>query len=254
MVAVKDYLLRTYDGATINYETKHSKISVEDPALTIFGSTVYESLKDNLDKESLVDGFAQRFAFIVADREPDRKLRGVYKVKRKLTSFAAKWAEIEKSQLHFRYYVSPVSEAAFEESFQILVGRSGSIKVPISFVRRINFRAVKYALIYHVLLGKGTDFLDEEDFSYAAKLCALNLRDTRRVLDLYESPQLATQDEKDKNLNKLIARLTKIKDEKLETTNVRELQAYVKVKKTEMLALLDEAFEKHPSLSDYVVR
>ena len=58
---------------------------------------------------------------------------------------------------------------------------------------------------------------------------------------------------RDKNLTKLIARLIKIQDENLGVANVRELQAYVKVKKPEMLALLDEAFEKHPSLSVFVV-
>ena len=253
MAAVKDYLLRTYDGSTITYTTKQSSITIEEPALTIFGSTVYESFKDNLDRESLVDGFAQRFSYIVADREEGRKLRGVYKVKRKLVGVTDKWNEIEKSRLHSRYHVSPVSEAAFEQSFQILISRSGSIGVPASFVRRVNFRSVKYALIYHVLLGKDTDYLDEEDFSYAAKLCALNLRDVRKVLDLYEKPINPTTGELvNKPLDKLVRRLNKLKSENLPPETVRVLMTYTKVPKQEMLSLIDSAIEADPSLAAFV--
>ena len=252
MIAAKDFLLRTYDGSAITYATKATNITVEEPALTIFGSTVYESLKDSLDKESLTDGFAQRFAYIVADREPDRKLRGIYKVKRKLQTVAEKWDETQNSQLHFLYHVSPVSEAAFEESFQILISRSGSTKVPISFVRRINFRAVKYALIYHVLLGKSTDYLDEEDFAYAAKLCAINLRDARKVLDLYEKPAPSSGEVTSKHLDKLVAHLNKLKADSLPPKTPRDLQAFVKVTKPEMLVLIDQAIERDPSLAAYV--
>lgn len=255
MLGVKDYLLRAYDGSTISVTTKQSSITIEEPALTIFGSTVYESLKDNLDKESLVDGFAQRFAFIVADREADRKLRGVYKVKRKLAGVAEKWNEIESCHLHARYHVSPVSEAAFEQSFQILISRSGSIGVPISFVRRVNFKAVKYALIYHVLLGKDTEYLDEEDFAYAARLCALNLRDVRKVLDLYDKPvDPVTGEPENKPLKKLLNRLYKLQTEGLPPETARILQTYVKVKMPELLALIDEAVEKDPSLAAYITK
>ena len=200
----------------------------------------------------MTDGFAQRFAYIVADREPDRKLRGIYKVKRKLQTVAEKWDETQNSQLHFLYHVSPVSEAAFEESFQILISRSGSTKVPISFVRRINFRAVKYALIYHVLLGKSTDYLDEEDFAYAAKLCAINLRDARKVLDLYEKPAPSSGEVTSKHLDKLVAHLNKLKADSLPPKTPRDLQAFVKVTKPEMLVLIDQAIERDPSLAAYV--
>ena len=185
MGEMKDYLLRCYDGSTIVRSTKTETVEIEDPALTIFGSTVFATIKDYLTKEMLVDGFAQRFAFVVAERDPERKLRALYRFTERSPDITAMWQTVVDAGLHAKYSVDRLGEAAFEEAFQILLKRGESTDVDLSFMKRISHRGMKYALIYHVLLGKTSNRLDNEDFGYAAKLCALNLRDLRKVLDLY---------------------------------------------------------------------
>lgn len=186
MSEAKDYLLRCYDGSPITRATKLETITVEDPALVIFGSTVFSTFRDNITQEMLLDGFAQRFAYIVAERNPERGHVAIYRMPDKVEGIKREWHALGSGDFLPEYRVDKVSEKAFEEAFGVLLSRANSADVPLSYFRRILFRAVKYALIYHILLGKEGAVLDKEDFGYAARVCALNLRDLRKLLDQFQ--------------------------------------------------------------------
>lgn len=187
MAQVKDFLLRTYDNNDIAHRTKEEDVVVEDPALTIFGTTPFATIKKYLSAESLVDGFAQRFAFVVAERD-GRRVKPIYQTKAHLPEIQEKWAKNLATQFHKVYHVDEVGIAAYEEAFYMIVDRSGSESIDESFSRRIMWRSMKYALIYHVITGKTDDVLHAEDLTYAARLAALNLRDLRRLMDQYDMP------------------------------------------------------------------
>ena len=55
-----------------------------------------------------------------------------------------------------------------------------------SFVRRVEFRAFKYAVVFHWMLGKTSKFLDAEDIGWAFRLAMLHLADLRVILDATE--------------------------------------------------------------------
>jgi len=211
MGETKDYLLRCYDGSTIVRSTKTETIEVHNPALTIFGSTVFETIKDYLSREMLVDGFAQRFAFVVAERDPERPLKALYRFKERSHEIEGKWEEIAKQGFHRKYSVDELGIAAFQRAFEIIVKRGDAADVNLSFLKRISHRGMKYALLYHVLLGKTSERLDAEDFAYAAKVCALNLRDVRKVLDLYAKPQPGNKLSPLDKLGAVLAHLKKLK-------------------------------------------
>ncbi len=187
MAQVKDFLLRTYDNNDIEHRTKEEDVIVENPALTIFGTTPLATIKNYLSGESLVDGFAQRFAFVVAERD-GRKVKPIYRTKSRLPEIQEKWAKNLATDFHKVYRVDDVGIAAYEEAFYMIVDRSGSESIDESFSRRIMWRSLKYALIYHVITGKTDDVLHAEDLTYAARLAALNLRDLRKLLDQYDMP------------------------------------------------------------------
>lgn len=187
MAQVKDFLLRTYDNNDIEHRTKEEDVIVKNPALTIFGTTPFATIKNYLTGESLVDGFAQRFAFVVADRD-NRRVKPIYRTKSRLPEIQAKWAENLATKFHKVYRVDDVGIAAYEEAFYMIVARSGSESIDESFSRRIMWRSLKYALIYHIITGKTDDVLHAEDLTYAARLAALNLRDLRKLLDQYDMP------------------------------------------------------------------
>ena len=187
MAQVKDFLLRTYDNNDISHRTKEEEVVVESPALTIFGTTPLATIKNYLSAESLVDGFAQRFAFVVAERD-NRRIKPIYQTKSHVPAIKAMWEENLATKFHKVYRVDDVGIAAYEEAFWLIVDRSGSESIDESFSRRIMWRSMKYALLYHVILGKTDDVLHAEDLVFAARLAALNLRDLRRLLDQYDMP------------------------------------------------------------------
>jgi hypothetical protein len=82
---------------------------------------------------------------------------------------------------HQQYRVGDIGVHAFTESFHFLM-RDGGSNIPMSFFRRILFRGIKYALLYHVILKKTNDVLDDVDFGWAGRVCALHLRDVRDLI------------------------------------------------------------------------
>src|SRR5690606_29605364 len=71
---MKSYLLRTYDNAPVERSTLKGSVRVERPVLGILGLNTPESFQKALSPESLLDGFAQRFGFVWAERDPSRPM------------------------------------------------------------------------------------------------------------------------------------------------------------------------------------
>lgn len=184
---VKDYLLRTYDNNRIDRITKLETITIEKPALTIFGTTPIATIKNYLTAEDLVDGFAQRFAFIFAERD-GRELVPFYDLSEYNPKINAAWVKATESGFYPVYEIKDEALAAFSEAFQIITKQCGLIGIDASFSRRMMWRAQKYALLYHVITGNQSNTITAEDMAFAAKLVALNLKDLRRLLDLYDAP------------------------------------------------------------------
>ena len=77
MQSVRDYLLRTYDNGTIEHATTADSVRVEKSAISILGFTPTKTLKMHLTREMLLDGFAQRFSYCVAEQD-ERPIMGDY--------------------------------------------------------------------------------------------------------------------------------------------------------------------------------
>jgi hypothetical protein len=255
MGETKDYLLRCYDGSTIVRSTKTDTTEIVDPALVIFGSTVFKTIKDYLTKEMLIDGFAQRFAFVVAERDPERELKALYRFSERSHEITEAWEKLVENGLYKKYSVDRMGEAAFEQAFKILWKRGDSTDIDLSFMKRISHRGMKYALIYHVLLGKDSSALDSEDFGYAAKLCALNLRDLRKVLDLYAKKEVGDKLDPADKLGAVVVKLKEIKAAagKAATPSwlAANTRALRKVPSDEIRKLMIKAVEAEPELGPF---
>ena len=182
MADIKDYLLRAYDGSKIERNTKSAGCTVvEKPCLGILGLNTDEGFFRTISQESLVDGFAQRFGFVVAQRDPKRPMRDfpIYNEKVLGEAVAAAYYDISSLPLHTTYRFGPTAEAAYCEAFRELAGDGD---IPESFYRRVMFRTIKYALLYHLILGKDSDQIDAEDVAWASRLCRQQLFDARRML------------------------------------------------------------------------
>lgn len=190
LAEMKDYLLKVFDGKKVERNTKKSSIQVEDPALVILGLTVLESFKNNVSAESMLDGFAQRFSYIIAKRDPERPPKDfpIYDMRSYQDRIKTEWEKVVASIQHQKYRVGPEAEEAFKESFSLLIPPNEDI--PASFFRRIMFRGVRYALLYHVLLGKTDEVIDAADMGWAGRICALHIHDAAWLVGEHGLPDL----------------------------------------------------------------
>lgn len=181
MADCKDYLLRAYGNDRIERKTKAGTITVERPVLGILGFNVGETFIKNMAVESLLDGFAQRFGYVWAEREADCDWQqyAIYNMERLGAACKSAWKSIENQTIHSEYVLHEDAEVAFRAAFALLGYQEG---MHPSFFRRAMFRAFKYAVIYHVLLGKESNVIDATDIGWAARLCHLHLNDTGKML------------------------------------------------------------------------
>ena len=191
MQNVRDYLLRTYDNANIEHTTTVSSVSVEKSAISILGYTPTKTLKTYLTQEMLLDGFAQRFSFCVAEQD-DRPIIGDYDFDKLAEQVAPHWKRITQTPPHPVYKVSQEARGVFNHVVGEIVTKAREDDIDDSFSRRLAFNTYKYGLAYHILSGKTDDVIGPEDLAQGAKLVALHLLNLRKVLDLYEVNGSAT--------------------------------------------------------------
>lgn len=178
MSDMKDYLLRLYDNSKIERHTKNDSIIIDNPALTILGLTVTETFGKYVSAESMLDGFAQRFSYVMADPDPERPFKDypLWQVDSKL--FESSWDLLLKS-IKNRYFVN---ENIILPSFSTAFNSLFDDKIPESFFRRLIWRSTKYAMIYHVLRLDNSEWLTAEDFGWSARLISLHIQDSIRII------------------------------------------------------------------------
>ena len=191
---MRGYLLELYDGKTLARRTAKGTIEIENAALVILGTTVRETFLDNVSVESMLDGFTQRFGFIIGEADPNRTPDRfpIYRVEEpgNLAPLRAAWGRIAALPLFPLYTVGPEGEEAFSIAFKEHYHRHN--EVPQSFFRRVMWRVFKYALVYHILLCKTSAEIDAEDVGWAVRVATIHLADAKRLLDGYQMSELET--------------------------------------------------------------
>lgn len=178
---LKGYLLQSYDNSTIERSTKKDTITIEKPVLSLLGFTALQPFIEGISPESLLDGFAQRFGFVLARPDKARDWRDFPFWSVDSETCAARFRSMTAGLLP-EYQTSPEAEASFLQSFKKL---SGGLALDESFFRRVMWRAHKFALVYHVIRGLATNpNLNKEDYGWAARLIEMQLADAAEVLEM----------------------------------------------------------------------
>jgi hypothetical protein len=197
---VKSYLLRAYGNDRIVRNTKTGgDLAIDRPCIDIFALNTVESFLNAISAESMLDGFAQRFAMVLAQEDKSRDitdfpLYDMHAIERGVEDF---WQDINAVPLHSVYTLSDEATKCYKDMFRMLYSET----LNKSFYRRINFLAFKYALAFHVLLRKADSTIDEEDMAYAMDLVKLHLQDMceflakksgiREVIDIARKARMA---------------------------------------------------------------
>ena len=193
LAGCKQYFLLSYDAATgrkeISRKTKTNEIVVNDPAMNFLGINVYETFLQSLSQESCSDGFFQRFSCVMASDTKKEKIprdprAGKYtKINKEPIRNALNnlWNDITSQFLFEKYEVKDEVFKIFEEISDKFNTRYPS--VPDSFFIRERFKLFTYALIFHILRGKGADkYIDRIDAKYAALMFEKSLDNISQIL------------------------------------------------------------------------
>lgn len=175
---MKDYLLRIYDGEPINRITKKDRIEVPEPVLSILAFNALQPFVEGVDPISMLDGFAQRFGYVIAKDDPKRSMQDFALWDIDSTTWGAEWQKLIRD-IQPVYSASDEGIEAFRRSFKELIHE----ELPASFYRRILWKAHKYAVLYHVLRGEGANpVIGMEDYGWAARVLAMHISDAAEIL------------------------------------------------------------------------
>tara|TARA_Y100000782_G_C10188156_1_gene268155 strand:+ start:8190 stop:9098 length:909 start_codon:yes stop_codon:yes gene_type:complete len=215
----REIFLKLYGNDQISRITKAEKIIVDDPALMIFGLTVKETFLENITAESFLDGFMQRFLIITAEKDPCRKTKNfaLYRTREheSYPEVRDAWETLSALPIHSEYTASEEAIAAYEKIFRDLYGDED---IPDSFYRRILWATLKYALSYHLMLGKTSAVLDAEDVRHASVMTRIHLSETCSLIKSYD----------DGNLAQLVEKASRLKNKKDRLPTTGELIAGVR--------------------------
>ena len=186
----KEYLLKTYDGKLIERITKANEIRIERPCLSILGLNTVESFLNKVSEESFTDGFSQRFSYFMAKPDGSRSAKDFawYDMGKMKPVLEQAWQEVGNLQIHPTYTVSEQAFRAYEIAYVTMFGQYG---IAPSFYRRLTFKSWKYALMYHIVLGKSSSELDQEDVAWAMRMTRQHLIDLAEILEKYNYSKLA---------------------------------------------------------------
>lgn len=180
LAEAKGYLLKTYDNDEIVRSTKKETIKIEEPAISVFGSTVPETITKYISEEMLKDGFAQRFNYVYCTKRDFEK-----PLFKKLINneFIERLKKTLSLITHQEYILGKEAEKEYERLY--FKNRNIFSTMSKSFFKRTQFKAVKYATLFHILQYKENNILDAEDIAYGNRLVFSHLYDLNRLFDSY---------------------------------------------------------------------
>lgn len=177
---MKQYYLFCYDNQKLERRTKRDITTIESPSMSILGFNVDETFSEYLTAEDILDGFAQRFSYIIAKKDPTRKITDYpdYDILTIEKVIQEQWENFKKINVNDEYTISEKALESFRTGFKELY----KIDIPDSYYRRALFKAVKYSLLYHIILKKDNTEIDEQDMEWALRLTFLHIKDGKELL------------------------------------------------------------------------
>lgn len=186
LAELKKYFLKTYDNADITRKTKKDTIEVEEPAISIYASTVDRTFKNYINEEMLLDGFAQRFNYVFCEERKNKKALLTHNAN--LEPIKEELEKTLENISHLKYRLSPKAIKEYEKRFHLNIKEFEGISH--SFFRRTQFKTIKYALLYHFLLNKESEWIDEEDIKWGDRITLTHFVDLKKLLDMYEEDEI----------------------------------------------------------------
>ena len=184
---LRDYMLRAYDHAALEVTTKKDGTArCERVVLSILASSVDSSWAACVDGQMLVDGLLARHLFVCAKRRSMRvPIYPMARIRATLDASARGLRErlaVEDQ----RFVISQAAADVYSELWRELVGALGDRLDP-AYVRRVTWAAGRYAVLYHILLGKDGLEIGTQAMRWAWRAVLLHLQYARTALALSDA-------------------------------------------------------------------
>ncbi len=193
---MKPWLLDAYSQKPISNNLKNGQSTyIDDPHFSFLGMTVTETWASDIDADSMLDGFAQRFGYIIAPPRTDRDIFDF------LLYFDGDHVDARRAEMREVWRALCAQEGAngpyelndevlpyLRDWWQRLRLSWGRTAVPGSFMRRIGFSLFRYLPVLHFLLGKCRWKIDVETAEICTRICEAHFQSVLEILDNY-SPE-----------------------------------------------------------------
>ena len=181
---IKPWILDAYSNKPISNRLKgeKDKLTIADPHFIFMGMSVRETWKLNVDAASMLDGFCQRFNYVIAPARQDTDMfdhflyfRGDHipavqaKLRRDWEALCAQEGALDS------YCLEDDVLPYLEGWWRNLRDRWGDGAVPASFVRRIGYSILSYLVILHFLLGLSKRPIGVETAEIATKYAEFHM-------------------------------------------------------------------------------
>lgn len=186
-------LLKFYDKDGYAKRLKTELVEVKQSYLSIFGTTVLKGLENQIRPDDWDSGLVQRFGFVIARQtmDPARDWR-----RREARWLPVSQERIRKAWARMTRNTGPLRNSEWvmtrgaDKAYGNLWEHLAVEGLGQQFVRRIAFRALTYAAVYHFVTGKKTEKIDAEDVVWAERLAMFHLADLKFLLGMDAASEL----------------------------------------------------------------
>ncbi len=191
---IKPWMLNAYSHEPISNRLKSeaNKLEIDDPHFTFFGLSVREIWKNDVDAGSMLDGFCQRFNYVIAEPRADTDMfdHFLYFVGDSVEAREERLRELWEALCNQEgaastYTLNEEVMPYLQEWWRSLRSSWGNGALPFSFIRRIGFSVLSYLVVIHFLLGKSTHRIDVETAGVASKYAEFHLESGLEMMREY---------------------------------------------------------------------
>lgn len=175
---MKPDMLKIYSHDSVKAKSRHgANVEVTKPVISHLGITVGKDITNCISASDLLRGYCQRMRWIFARRtkpiRPEDDIR--------LNELQAEWEEIWGKVKYEQYIAHTDAKEAVQSTFNFF--RGSYKELDESYFKRIMEDAHSYALLYHIMLGKGDkQTVDLEDYGWAARVLGIFYSDIKEFL------------------------------------------------------------------------
>ncbi|SFF05939.1 Protein of unknown function [Sulfitobacter brevis] len=190
----KQWILDAYSNRPISNRTKgdKEKLVITDPHFTLLGLSVRETWCDCVDVTSMLDGFCQRFNYVIAEPRTDTNSfdHFLYFAGDNIAEWQDKLCEIwnalcAQEGASTPYQLDGGVLPYLEKWWHGLKNDWGDGVLPISFIRRTGFSILSYLVVLQFLLGKSNRPIDLETAKLATKYAEYHFESTMIMIREY---------------------------------------------------------------------